>query len=322
MRPYKLRQYDPFIQTQRLGNGVILLLEPVDSVRSVAAGLWIGAGSRHESEARNGISHCLEHMAFKGTEKRAAAEIAAQTDAIGGQFNAYTTKESTAFYARVLDNHLPEALDLLTDMVFHAKLDDSDLDTERGVIFEEIGMYEDTPEDLVGERLLEAVYPGQALGRPILGRADSLASFTGANLRVYRDDYFRAPQMIAALAGKFTDSDARLFADLLAAVPAGKPVAGEPAAYRPAFVTADKPLEQNHLCLALPGLATGDERRYAMQLLCGILGGGASSRLYQKLREEHGLCYAVHGYTVTFADTGLCASIRRWAVRPSGRRCP
>jgi predicted Zn-dependent peptidase len=205
----------------------------------------------------------------------------------------------------VLDSHLADALDILCDMAFNAKFDDGDLDNERNVIAEEIGMYEDSPEDLVGEKLLEAIYPGQALGAPILGSHTTLRSFTGAALRAYRDRFFRPPQLTAALAGKYSDGDAALFERLLTAIPAGNAVKRWDAAYTPTFTVCDKPLEQNHLCLALPGLPAGDGRRYVMQLLCGILGGGASSRLNQKLREEHGLCYAVQSQTATFADTGL-----------------
>ncbi len=293
------------VETIRLGNGVTLLLEPIDNVLSAAVGLWAGVGSRHELPEQSGISHCLEHMVFKGTPTRSAADIAQLTDAVGGQFNAFTTKECTAFYARVLTSHLPLAIDVLTDMVFHANCHEDDLQNERRVILEEIGMYEDTPEDLVAEQLFARVYPEQSVGLPILGTPESLGNMTGAALRAFRDRYYRAPQLLATLAGRYTDADVARLTQQLEQLPTGQAVSHAPAVYTPAFVGAEKAQEQNHLCLALPGLSWNDERRHALQLLCGMLGGGASSRLYQLLREQKGLCYAVHSYTVSHADTGL-----------------
>ena len=173
-----------------LKNGVRILTEPMAGVRSASLGIWVGAGSRHESAAENGAAHFIEHMVFKGTETRTAAQIAQEMDAIGGQVNAFTTKESTCFYVRALDTHLAQAVDILCDMFFCSAFRQEDVDTERGVILEEIGMYADNPEDLCSERLAAAVYKGSALARPILGKPATLKAMTGASLRQWRDtDY-------------------------------------------------------------------------------------------------------------------------------------
>jgi predicted Zn-dependent peptidase len=289
----------------RLSNGVTLVLAPMEQVRSTAAGIWVGTGSRHESRSDWGISHCLEHMVFKGTSSKSAADIANITDAMGGQFNAFTTKESTAFYARTLTAHLPRALDVLTDLFFEPTLSETDLEPERNVILEEIDMYLDTPEDLVGERLFSAVYPKQALGRSILGSPSSLRSLNSARLRKYMARRYRPPHLVVSLCGRFSDADVQYMSERFSVLAPAEPSDEKQAEYTPAFTTARKSIEQNHLCLAFPGLPIGDSRRYALQLLCGLLGGSASSRLYQCLREEHGLCYSVNSYTVSHTDTGL-----------------
>ena len=185
-------------------NGARLLLEEVPGARSAALGFFVGAGSRHETAAENGSAHFIEHMLFKGTHRRSAADLAVDMDAIGGQVNAYTTKENTSFYARSLDRHLDRALDILSDMLFCSRFDQSDVETERGVILEEIGMYEDTPEDLVAERLSAAVYKGTALARPILGTEATLSAMTGDSLRRWQKEHYLAGNMVAALAGSFT----------------------------------------------------------------------------------------------------------------------
>jgi predicted Zn-dependent peptidase len=189
-----------------LPNGVRILTEFIPYVRSAALGNWVGTGSRHEKASESGAAHFIEHMVFKGTDKRTASEIAEATDAIGGQINAYTTKECTCFYARTLDNHLEQAMDILCDMVFSSRFDEADVNLERGVILEEIGMYEDTPDDLCSERLFGAVYKGSPLGRPILGRPATLGKLTGAGLRGYQKEHYRAGNIVVSLAGSFTQA--------------------------------------------------------------------------------------------------------------------
>ena len=288
-----------------LPNGARLLTEAVPGARSAALGFFVGVGSRHEGAKENGAAHFIEHMLFKGTQRRTAAQLAKDTDAIGGQFNAYTTKEHTCFYARTLDSHLDQGLDILEDMLFHSKFDPADTQLERGVILEEIGMYEDTPEDLVAERLSAAVYKGSPLARPILGRASTLSGMGGGWLREWQRERYHAGVLVAALAGSFTRAQEERLTQLLAALPAGPLPKVRPAAYHGAVTVKRKAVEQNHLILAFPAPTYLDPRRAQVLLLNSLLGGGCSSRLFQELREERGLCYTVYSYVADHEDTGL-----------------
>lgn len=288
-----------------LPNGVRILTEAMAGVRSASLGIWVGAGSRHESAAENGAAHFIEHMVFKGTGTRTAADIAQEMDAIGGQVNAFTTKENTCFYVRALDTHLAQAADVLCDMFFDAAFRQEDVDTERGVILEEIGMYADNPEDVCAERLAAAVYKGSPLARPILGKASTLEKMTGETLRAWKQTHYRPDQIVVALAGSFSD---RIVEDLKArfsAIAPGPQPKMKPAAYRGAVTLKRKATEQNHITLAFPGLPYGSDRRFTLQLLSFILGGGMSSRLWQEVREKRGLCYSVYSYGAGHQETGL-----------------
>ena len=293
------------VQIETLPNGVRLVTEHINTVRSAALGIWVGGGSREESDAESGAAHFIEHMLFKGTAHRSAQDIARETDAIGGQMNAFTTKECTCFYGRVLDDHLDQALDILFDMVYHSSFTQEAVETERGVIFEEIDMYEDTPDDLCAEKLAAQVFQGNPLARPILGAKDTLATMTGESLRDYHRRHYQGHNTVVALAGSFSP---KILDDLrrrFAVLPAGSPRPLTPAVYTPGFVATVKPIEQNHLTLAFPGLDYNSPRRFALQLLSSILGGGVSSRLFQTVREQQGLCYSVYSYGAGHADTGL-----------------
>ena len=309
-----------------LPNGARLLLQEVPGAQSAALGFFVGVGSRHEAPRENGAAHFIEHMLFKGTARRSAGRLARDMDAIGGQFNAYTTKEHTCFYGRALDRHLDEGLDILADMLFHSRFDQGDVELERGVILEEIGMYEDTPEDLVSERLSAAVYRGTPLARPILGRESTLEGMTGEWLARWQRKHYHAGNLVAALAGKFSPAQADSLRDLLAALPSGLPAQSPPVTYRPAVTAKKKAIEQNHLILAFPAPSDLDERRPQVLLLNALLGGGCSSRLFQQLREERGLCYSVYSYVADHADTGLLgiyAAVSRdqeWAALEGARR--
>ena len=292
-------------EKKTLPNGVRILTEHVPGVRSVSLGIWVGTGSRHESAGENGAAHFIEHMLFKGTRSRTAAQLAEEMDAVGGQINAFTTKECTCFYARVLDTHLARAADILCDMFFHSRFDDADVETERGVILEEIGMYEDNPEDLCAERLAGAVFKGSPLARPILGRKATLDKMDGAWLRAYQRAHYRPDRIVVALAGSFTDADAVELAGRFAGLEARPHTAARAAAYVPGVVVKKKAIEQNHLTLAFPGLSFADPRRFQLQLLSSILGGGMSSRLFQSIREQSGLCYSIYTFTTPHLDTGL-----------------
>lgn len=285
-------------------NGARLLLEEVPGARSAALGFYIGAGSRHETAAENGSAHFIEHMLFKGTHRRSAADLAVDMDAIGGQVNAYTTKENTSFYARSLDRHLDRALDILSDMLFCSRFDQSDVETERGVILEEIGMYEDTPEDLVAERLSAAVYKGTALARPILGTEATLSAMTGDSLRQWQKEHYLAGNTVAALAGSFTPAQVDKILALLDTLEPGT-IQQTPGRYKAAVTARRKNMEQNHLILAFPAMNYLDPRRYQLLLLNSLLGGGCSSRLFQEVREKRGLCYSVYSYVADHEDVGL-----------------
>lgn len=288
-----------------LPNGARILTQHIPGVRSAALGFFVGAGSRHEKATENGAAHFIEHMSFKGTAKRSAGDLAREMDAIGGQVNAYTTKEHTCYYARCLDSHLDRAEDLLCDMLFASRFDQGDVDLERGVILEEIGMYEDTPEDLCSERLSMAVYKGDSLGRPILGRASTLEKMTGEWLRQWQQEHYRPQAIVVSLAGSFSQHHVDALAERLSALAEGPTPPSRQAYYRPAVTVRKKAIEQNHLILAFPGLSYLDERRYQLLLLNSILGGGCSSRLFQQLREQRGLCYSVYSYVSDHADTGF-----------------
>lgn len=291
--------------TITLPNGAVILCLPISGVRSAALGFFVGVGSRHERVKENGAAHFIEHMVFKGTARRTAGELAREMDAIGGQVNAYTTKEHTCFYARCLDQHLDRAADLLMDMLFSSRFSQEDVETERSVILEEIGMYEDAPEDLVAERLAAAVYKNTPLARPILGKPGTLATMTGDWLRTWQAQHYCPGNLVVALAGSFTQAQVDTLIQRLSALTPGPAPITRPASYRPAVTVRRKAIEQNHLLLAFPGLTYLDPRRYQIQLLNSILGGGCSSRLFQEVREKRGLCYSVYSYAADHADTGL-----------------
>ncbi len=293
------------VQIETLPNGVRIVTEPMDTVRSAALGIWVGGGSREEAPSESGAAHFIEHMLFKGTDTRPAAQLARDMDALGGQFNAYTTKEHTCFYARVLDKHLDQGMDILSDMLFHSRFDQGDVELERGVILEEIGMYEDTPEDLAAERLSMAVYKGSPLARPILGTQATLAGMTGESLRAWQREHYRPGNLVTALTGSFTPQAVEELRAILSELEPGHVPSCKGARYRPAFTVRRKPTEQNHLILAFPAFSYLDPRRYQLLLLNSILGGGCSSRLFQELREKRGLCYTVYSYVADHADTGL-----------------
>lgn len=293
------------VQIETLPNGVRMVTEKIDTVRSAALGIWVAGGSREESPEESGAAHFIEHMLFKGTEHRSAADIARETDAIGGQMNAFTTKECTCFYGRVLDNHLPQALNILWDMVYHSSFTQEAVETERGVILEEIDMYEDTPDDLCAEKLFAAVFDGNSLARPILGRQETLEPMTGDFLRDFHRRHYRADNTVVALTGSFTEEVLEDIRRRFSQLENGEVPVVEEAVYTPAFVATAKPIEQNHLLLAFPGYSYHSPRRFALQLLSAILGGGVSSRLFQQVREQQGLCYSIYSYGAGHNDTGV-----------------
>ena len=288
-----------------LKNGVRIVAEHIPHVRSASIGLWFGVGVRNEKPIENGASHFIEHLLFKGTQTRTAAQLAFDMDKIGGQMNAFTTRECTCFYARVLDSHIQTTVDLLTDMLFCSNFHQADIDSERGIIFEEIDMYEDTPEELVSEQLMGVVFPHHALGQPILGTKKTLKKLNRSKILRYMKEHYTPNRLVIAISGQFSDADLSYIESAFSHMPTGATITDEQAVYVPGFTLREKTIEQNHLCLFLPGLSIQSPNRYAGQLLANILGGGVSSRLFQSVRETHGLCYNIYSFGESYFDTGL-----------------
>ncbi|MCL2287038.1 MAG: insulinase family protein [Firmicutes bacterium] len=281
-------------------------MESIPFVRSVSFGLWIKNGSRHENAATNGMSHFIEHMMFKGTEKRTALEIADTMDAVGGQLNAFTSKESTCYFTRTLDTHFDVALDIISDMFFNSKYDQAEIDKERNVILEEINMYEDTPEDLCVELLQEKIFPGHPLGMTILGTPKSIGSFCHDDFKAFLKARYTPENVVVAIAGNIDEKEVLDKITQVFGQYKGETVNYDNAAavYTPGFSIREKDIEQVHLCMGFPGLSSGTDEAYALAAVNTILGGGMSSRLFQKIREEHGLVYSVYSYNASYADTG------------------
>jgi len=292
-------------QLETLENGVRILTEKIPVIRSAALGLWVTTGSRDEKAAESGAAHFIEHMLFKGTADNTAAQLAGRMDAIGGQLNAFTTKECTCFYVHALDSHLMEGLDILSDMFFNSNFDEEDVKTERGVVLEEIGMYRDDPADVCNERLSEAVFKGTSLARPILGKKATLERMTGQWLKQYMHSHYRPDRVIISLAGSYDEGVVEEIRRRFSRMEPGKSPRTKKASYTPAITLKRKATEQNQLILAFPSITAGENKRFGMQLLSSILGGGMSSRLFQEVREKQGLCYSIYTYGSSYADVGL-----------------
>jgi predicted Zn-dependent peptidase len=300
------------IRTTTLPNGLLVLTEAMPHMRSVSMGVWIDSGSRDEAPEVNGISHFLEHMVFKGTTTRSAQQFAREVDAIGGNLDAFTGKETVCFNIKVLDENVPAALDLLTDLVLHPTFAPDDIAKEQGVILEEIKMDEDNPDYLVHELFTQNFWKGDALGRPILGTAETVSSFTQA---IVLDEYarrFTPANMVFSAAGNldhdtFVEQVAAAFTSLSASSGAKLARTPAPQAFPHITLKNKKSLEQVQFCLAVPSLPVSDPDRYAAYLLNSILGGGMSSRLFQAIREERGLAYSIYSELNPFRDTGSLA---------------
>lgn len=301
-----IRRKDRLIQKFETPNGLRIVLEKIPTVRSASIGIWIGTGSRFESKPLNGISHFLEHMFFKGTNKRSAQDIAEAFDGIGGQVNAFTSKEYTCYYAKVLDEHADIALDVLSDMFFHSSFETSELEKEKNVVLEEIKMYEDAPDDIVHDLLSQASYGEHSLGYPILGTQETLQSFTNETLREYMNDHYTADQVVISVAGNVDDGFIESIQETFASL---KPNRLERQYIKPDFlakkVVRKKDTEQAHLCVGFNGLPIGHKNIYSLVLLNNILGGSMSSRLFQEVREKKGLAYSVFSYHSSYHDNGM-----------------
>jgi predicted Zn-dependent peptidase len=287
-------------------NGVRIVLENIPHVRSVAIGVWIGTGSRNEDPQTNGISHFLEHMFFKGTKTRTAKEIAESFDSIGGQVNAFTSKEYTCYYAKVLDTHSQFALDVLADMFFNSSFDEVELQKERNVVLEEIKMYEDTPDDIVHDLLSRAIYEDHPLGYPILGTEETLNTFSGETLRNYIHERYTPENVVISIAGNITENFIQEVEKYFGSYMGGK---NEAADNLPVFhsnrLSRKKDTEQAHLCIGFEGLKVGHDDMYSLIVLNNVLGGSMSSRLFQEVREQRGLAYSVFSYHSAYQDNGV-----------------
>ncbi|HLS66534.1 MAG TPA: pitrilysin family protein [Pseudogracilibacillus sp.] len=294
------------IQTYTCKNGLRIVLEKVPAVRSATIGIWVYAGSRHEKKQVNGISHFLEHMLFKGTKTRTAHEIAKAFDVIGGNVNAFTSKEYTCYYARVLDEKVEDAFDILTDMLFHSTFVTDELEREKKVVMEEIHMYEDTPDDHIHDILATAAFGEHPLGRSIIGMKENIESFQQDTLFTYMDEHYVPENIVVSVAGnvdeKMIDVIERSFSHL-------QPKKVERTIEQPSFVAQSvhktKETEQAHVCFAFPGLPADDPYLPSLLILNSVLGGGMSSRLFQEIREKRGLAYAVYSYHSSYIDSGL-----------------
>ena len=294
------------VEVTRLPSGLAVVTDRMPHLESAALGVWIGAGSRDELPDEHGISHLLEHMAFKGTKRRNARQIAETIEAVGGDLNAATSVESTGYFARVLKADVPLALDVLADILSEPVFDPEELRREQNVIVQEIGATEDAPDDLVFDRLQETAFPKQPVGRSILGTPETVRSFSAAKLRAYLGRNYRAPDMLVAAAGavdhqKIVEEVEQRFAAF-----AG-PAAPEPQAARFSGGTRveSRDLEQVHIAMALHGIHVRDPDLHSLQVFTSALGGGMSSRLFQEVREIRGLCYSIHAFHIPYSDTGL-----------------
>jgi len=289
-----------------LANGFRIVTEAMPGLASAAVGVWITAGSRHERPEENGVAHFLEHMAFKGTARRSALQIAEEIEDVGGYINAYTSRETTAYYARVLAEDVPLALDVVSDIVLNPVFDQKEIETERHVILQEIGQALDTPDDIIFDWLQEAAYPGQAMGRTILGPAETVARLGGADLRGFVGRHYRPGRMILAAAGA-VDHGAIVTAAqaIFGGLEVGAEDAAEPARWQGGERREVKDLEQVHFAMGFAGPGYRDADFHTAQVYATALGGGMSSRLFQKIREERGLCYSIHAQSGSHDDTGM-----------------
>jgi predicted Zn-dependent peptidase len=292
-----------------LPNGLVVITEPMDHVRTVALGVWVAAGSRFEDAPRNGVSHFIEHILFKGTATRSALAIAQAMDAIGGQLNAFTDKEQTCYYLRVLSDHVEDGLAVLADMLLHPAIEPDALERERQVLAEEIKMYEDAPDDLVHDVFAETVWPGHSLGRPVSGTLVSLAGLGRDDLRTYMAERYKPDAVLVTAAGLLEHERIVSLVDQVLGAWTGRATAfiHLPPAPRPATAYRSKEIEQVHVCLGVPGLRQAHPDRYVLAVLDSALGSGMSSRLFQEIREERGLAYAISSYQMAYSDVGAFA---------------
>ncbi len=296
------------VKVSELGNGLRVASDAMDTVESVSVGAWVAVGARDEPAELNGISHLLEHMAFKGTERRDALAIAAEIEAVGGQLNAYTARETTAYYAKILKEDLPLAVDIIADILQHSVMDAKELAREQDVIVQEINQSNDTPDDIVFDHFQATAFPDQAIGRPVLGSAPLVRAMDSRRLLDYMRGHYGAANLVFAAAGRLNhDRLVELAASAFDSLPASTNSRRQSARYVGGKFKESRRLEQAHVLMGMQGVAYEDEDFYATSVFSTLLGGGMSSRLFQEVREKRGLAYSIYSYLSSYIDGGLFA---------------
>jgi predicted Zn-dependent peptidase len=294
------------IHVDKLANGLTVVTDEMPNVETVSLGAWIGVGTRHEPAAINGVAHLLEHMAFKGTEKRSAYDIAQEIEAVGGHLNAYTSRENTAFYAKVLSEDAPLALDIVSDILLRPVFDEDELTRERAVVLQEIGQANDTPDDVIFDRFQETAYPDQAIGRPVLGTAEIVSGIGRGTLRDYMSRHYGTGSMVVAAAGNIAHGRfLELAGEAFGSLPQEPGGEAEPAAYQGGEFREARDLEQVHVLLGFDGVSYFDPAYYTASVFSTLFGGGMSSRLFQEVREKRGLVYSVYSFVSAYRDSGM-----------------
>ncbi|HUJ03050.1 MAG TPA: pitrilysin family protein [Rhizomicrobium sp.] len=294
------------VEIIKLSNGLTVVTDPMPGLQSAALGVWVRCGARHETRPLMGISHMLEHMAFKGTTRRSARAIAEEIEAVGGYMNAYTSREQTAFHLRMLKDDVPLGADILADILSHPTFEQSELERERGVVLQEIGQARDTPDDIIFDHLQSVVYPDSAMGWPILGENETVSAFTREDLKTYMGANYRAGGMVFISSGAVNHAEmVKLVGEKFADLKTGDAPASLAPAYGGGDLRLSEDLEQVHVTFAFPGIASADPDIFAAQVYVTALGGGMSSRLFQEAREKRGLCYSIYAFAHSFSDGGF-----------------
>ncbi|MGB9715025.1 MAG: M16 family metallopeptidase [Thermodesulfovibrionales bacterium] len=290
-----------------LSNGIPVVMEPLRNMRSVAIGIWVKVGSRNEPFDKNGISHFLEHMFFKGTHKRTAKDIAVEIDSLGGELNAFTSKENTTFYIKILDEYIEKGVELLSDIFLHSTFPEEDIEKEKRIIKEEIKMVEDTPDDYIHDLFNQTVWGNTGLGRSVLGRRDTVKSFTREDLILHIKKYYGVKDVIIACAGNFEpESLLMILNKYLGNLRRGsEPEKDSPPVFNTKIEVFHKELSEAHVCMGVEGIPQNSEERYSLSVLNTILGAGVSSRLFQEIREKRGLAYSIYSFVSSYFDTGI-----------------
>jgi predicted Zn-dependent peptidase len=294
------------VRLSKLSNGMRVITDTVNTVETVSIGVYVAIGTRHEPAPINGVSHMLEHMAFKGTERRSALAIASEIEDVGGHLNAYTSREHTAYHAKVLKEDVPLALDMLADILQRSVFDPAEFERERGVILQEIGQANDTPDDIVFDHFQETAFPHQMVGQPVLGRADIIKRMKRDTVANYMRDHYATSRMLLIAVGKIEHEElVRLAEKLFTDMPMRNGATSDPARYVGGDFREERDLEQAHLLIGFPGFSFADPDYYAASLVSTALGGGMSSRLFQEVREKRGLVYSVYSFASPFSDGGV-----------------